>query len=184
MKAELPLHTPRLLLRDFADADWEAVHRYGALPEVSRFMPWGPNSEADTREFVGRALAAQAANPRTSFELAIIWREQGQLIGGCGLTVQNQTHRGGEIGYCLHPDFWGRGCATEAAGALLAWGFEYFQLHRIQATCDRDNAGSRRVLEKAGMQLEGRLRQNLNIRGQWRDSLLWSILENEWREGR
>ncbi|MBI2504654.1 MAG: GNAT family N-acetyltransferase [Candidatus Latescibacteria bacterium] len=181
MPLELPLHTPRLLLRDFVEADWEAVQAYAHLPEVVRYMPWGPNSETDTRDFIGRALAAQAVSPRLNFELALIWRESGQLIGGCGLTVQNTTHRVGEIGYCLHPDFWGRGCAAEAAGALLALGFEELQLHRIQASCDPENAGSRRVLEKIGMQLEGQLRQNLQLRGQWRDSLLWSILEHEWR---
>ena len=90
----------------------------------------------------------------------------------------------GEIGYCLRPDFWGRGCAAEAAGALLALGFEQLQLHRIQASCDPENAGSRRVLEKLGLQLEGRLRQNLQLRGQWRDSLQWSLLEHEWRARR
>lgn len=181
---ELPLQTPRLLLRDFVEDDWGAVHTYAHRPEVSRFMPWGPNSEQDSRDFVGRALAAQVASPRLSFEIAVIWRESGQLIGGCHLSVQNQTQGVGEIGYCLHPDFWGRGCAAEASGALLALGFEELQLHRLQATCDPENKGSRRVLEKLGMQLEGRLRQNLQIRGQWRDSLLWSILENEWRGGR
>jgi RimJ/RimL family protein N-acetyltransferase len=181
---ELPLRTPRLLLRDFVEADWEAVHGYARLPEVVRYMPWGPNTEQDTRDFVGRALTAQAAAPRASFELAVIWRESGRLIGGCGLTVQSKLHRVGEIGYCLHPDFWGRGCAAEAAGALLALGFEPLQLHRIQASCDPENRASRRVLEKLGMQLEGRLRQNLLLRGQWRDSLLWSVLEHEWRARR
>jgi RimJ/RimL family protein N-acetyltransferase len=178
---DLPLHTPRLLLRDFVEADWQAVQEYACLPEVVRHMPWGPNSEADTRDFVGRALAAQALTPRATYELAIIWRESGKLIGGCGLSVQSATHRVGEIGYCLHPDFWARGYMTEAAGALLALGFEQLQLHRIQASCDPENTGSRRVLEKIGMQLEGRLRQNLQLRGQWRDSLVWSILEHDWR---
>lgn len=177
----IPLHTPRLLLRDFVEADWQAVQEYACLPEVVRFMPWGPNGEADTRDFVGRAIAAQTVSPRANFELAVSWRENGKLIGGCGLTVQSPPHRVGEIGYCLRPDFWSRGCITEAAGALLALGFEQLQLHRIQANCDPENAASRRVLEKLGMQLEGRLRQNLQLRGQWRDSLQWSILEHEWR---
>ncbi len=183
---DLPLHTPRLLLRDFVAADWEAVQEYACLPEVVRYMPWGPNSEADTRDFVDRALAAQAVTPRVNYELAVVWRESGKLIGGCGLTVQSPTHRVGEIGYCLRPDFWRRGCITEAAGALLALGFEQLQLqlHRIQASCDPENPASRRVLEKVGMQLEGRLRQNLQLRGQWRDSLLWSLLEHDWRARR
>ena len=181
---EIPLPTPRLLLREFAQADWEAVQEYACLPEVVRYMPWGPNTEGDTRDFIGRALAAQAATPRVTYELAVIWRETGQLIGGCGLTVPSPTHRVGEIGYCLRPDFWGRGCITEAAGALLALGFQHLQLHRIQASCDPENTGSRRVLEKLGMQLEGRLRQNLQLRGQWRDSLQWSLLEHEWRARR
>lgn len=57
MMIHLPLHTERLVLRDFEEADWEAVHCYASDPEVVRYMSWGPNTEEDTRGFIQRKLA-------------------------------------------------------------------------------------------------------------------------------
>ena len=65
---------------------------------------------------------------------------------------------------------------------MVEMGFDVLGLRRIWAACDPDNSASRRVLEKAGLQVEGRLRQDCVIRGEVRDSLLWGILEAEWRE--
>ena len=64
MTIHLPLQTERLLLRDFEDGDWQAVHCYASDPEVARFMVWGPNTEEDTREYIQRKLAEQQAEPR------------------------------------------------------------------------------------------------------------------------
>ena len=74
-----------------------------------------------------------------------------------------------------------QGVATEAARLLLGFGFAVLGRRRIEATCDPDNVASRRVLEKLGMQFEGRLRDDLPMRDGWRDSLLFSIVEGEWR---
>ena len=59
-KPWFPLRTDRLALREFREADLADVHAYAAIPEVSRFMTWGPNSEAESRAFLDRALASQA----------------------------------------------------------------------------------------------------------------------------
>jgi len=79
----------------------------------------------------------------------------------------------------MRPEYWSRGIGTEAAGALIRFGFEKLGLHRIIAKCDPMNMASWRVMEKTGMRREGRLRENVKIRGEWRDSLLYSILEHE-----
>jgi ribosomal-protein-alanine N-acetyltransferase len=71
---------------------------------------------------------------------------------------------------------WGNGYATEAAAAVLAFAFGPLGLHRVAATCDPANIGSRRVLEKSGLQYEGHLRDYLRIRGEWRDRLLFAAL--------
>lgn len=179
---QLPRATARLLLRDFVEADWRAVHDYARRPEVARYMPWGPNSEDDTRAFVGRALAAAAPDgPRLDFELAVVECEGGRLVGGCGLSLQAPAHRRGFVGYCLHPEVWGRGYATEATAALLAMAFADLGLHRVVATCDAGNAASARVLEKSGFRREGCLRHDAWRRGQWRDTLLFGLLEDQWR---
>jgi RimJ/RimL family protein N-acetyltransferase len=177
--AALPLATERLILRDFADEDWFAVHSYAADPEVSRYMDWGPNSTPETRAYVERALVAQQEKPRRDFDLAITLRADDRLIGGCGIHVSDPQIREGWIGYVLSRDCWGQGYASEAARALLGFGFGPLGLHRIFATCDSHNLASARVLEKIGMRREGRLHEHKWQKGEWRDSLLYAILEHE-----
>lgn len=171
----------RVLLREFALGDWEAVHAYATLPEVYRFQPWGPNTPEETRAYVGAILEASRAEPRVRYALAITLKAMGALIGVCELVVKNRRFRTGEIAYVLHPLHWGHGYATEAARLLLDFGFGPQGLHRIQATCDPRNAASAGVLRRLGMQREGRLRDTILIRDGWRDSDLYSVLEDEWR---
>jgi len=178
----IPIETGRLLLRDFVEEDWRAVHEYGSDPEVVRYLPWGPNTEEDSRDFISRSIAIQSESPRRRFEIGIVLKEEGKLIGGCGIRENNPTLMEGNMGYVLNKDYWGRGIATEAARALVRFGFETLNLHRIFATCFPENRASERVLQKCGMRLEGRLRENLLMRGEWRDSLLYAILDHEWIE--
>ena len=85
------------------------------------------------------------------------------------------------LGYAYGRAAWGRGIATEAARVMVEMGFDVLGLRRIWAACDPENTGSRRVLEKVGMQVEGLLRGDTVIRGEVRDTLLWGILEPEWQ---
>ena len=85
------------------------------------------------------------------------------------------------MGYELASPQWGQGYASEAARAMVRFGFEDLGLHRIWAECIADNRRSIRVLEKAGLQLEGRLRDKVYFKGRWWDTLLFAILEDAWR---
>ena len=172
------LTSERLVLREFVRDDFDEVHRYASDPEVVKFMPWGPNTRAETRRFIERNIQAQVVKPRTSYELAITIDDE--LIGGCGLTIHSFSNKNAEIGYCLRRDMWGMGIATEAAGLLIRFGFGELGMHRIRALCDTGNHGSYRVMEKNGMQREEVLRDEKLIRGEWRDSYVYSILEDEW----
>ena len=171
------LRSERLVLREFRDQDFEAVHAYGADPDVVRYMPWGPNSEAETRDFLERAQSYTEIEPRVEFELAIVGADSGQLIGGIGIHTHGTNAM---LGYCLAKPAWGKGYATEAARVVTGFGFEKLSAHRIFASCDPDNTASIGVLTKLGMTTEGRRRQDCRIRGEWRDSLLFSILDDEW----
>jgi RimJ/RimL family protein N-acetyltransferase len=184
MAAALSLVTDRLLLRELVKADFAAVHRYASDPEVVRYMDFGPNSEEDTRSFIRRALASQEAEPRTRFGLAVVLRSEGRLIGACGIYVSASRDQEAEIGYVFAREFWGRGYGTEAVGALIRFGFEQLGLHRIVSTCRPENVASSRVMEKNGMRREGYLREERWQKGQWRDSLLYAILEGEWKASR
>jgi [ribosomal protein S5]-alanine N-acetyltransferase len=176
----------RLFLREYRDDDFEAVHAFGSDPEVVEYLPWGPNTESDTRKFLARAHCYRASDPRWIFELAVVRRDEGEggggeLIGGIGL------HKDGSnavMAYSGSRSAWGQGYATEAAGLMLDLGFRELDLHRIWAVCDPENTPSASVLRRLGMRQEGHLREAVLIRGEWRDSLIFAILESEWRAGR
>jgi len=170
----------RVILREMEEADWLYVHAYASLPSVCRYQPWGPNSEEDSLEFVQQVLADSKEIPRSRFVFSVIVDDK--LIGSGEINIQDFIDRKGEIGYIVHPDYWGLGYATEVAKVLIEFGFAQLGLHRISATCDPRNIGSVKVLEKAGMVHEGTIRDDFLIHTGWRDSYLYGILEQEWLE--
>lgn len=175
-----PLATPRLILREFAEDDFDAIRAYAEDPQVVRYMDWGPNTPAMTRQFLDERLAAQRVWPRLAVDLAIEVAVEGRMIGAARLTVGDAANRVGDIGYTLHRAYWGRGLASEAAAALARIGFETLGLHRLWASCDARNLGSQRVLEKLGLRREGELRGNIWARDGWRDTLIYAALAEEW----
>lgn len=170
-------------LRDFVDGDWEAVHDYASQEETVRFVSWGPNDEGASRSFVSDHVR-EAANPdRAEYNLAVVLNATGEVVGGCNINIDDRVARKGNIGYCISPRVWRTGVGTEVGRLLVGFGFGVLGLHRIWATCDPRNVGSKRVLEKAGMALEGLLRDDMLAHGTYRDSYLFAILEDEWRGG-
>jgi RimJ/RimL family protein N-acetyltransferase len=170
------LLTDRLRLRAFRPGDWPAVHDYAADVEVVRFMDWGPNTIEQTRYHVNRSVAMAEVSPRLTFPYVVERLADRRVIGATELSMTSLDHRRAEMGYVLAREAWGRGFATEAAGALLDYAFDKLGLHRVAATCDPDNAGSARVLEKIGMTPEGRMRAYYLIRGEWRDRLMYAAV--------
>lgn len=169
---------PRLRLRDFTSADIPAVHEYTSDSEVTRWSTWGPNTLAQTTTFVDDAAQAHLAGDRSAYSLAAVL--EGKVIGSVAVWITDPHDRNGELGYTFHRDHWGMGYATEAVGQLLEFGFETLRLERISATCHPGNAASISVLERSGFTLEGRLRSHRLVRGARRDSLLHSILRDEY----
>jgi [ribosomal protein S5]-alanine N-acetyltransferase len=174
------LQTERLVLREIEHGDGDAMQAYAADPEVVRYMVWGPNTLEQTRAFCSGQLDVQRIRDRRDFELALIDRATGDLIGGVGLRVQNTTQREGDFGYVLRRDYWGKGLVVEAARALLEFGFGVLGLHRIYATADTRNLQSIRVMEKLGLRHEGTLRKNLYLRDAFRDTVLYALLEDDY----
>jgi len=179
----MELETARLRLREFVPDDWRAALAYEDDPRYMRFYEMTERTEADVRAFVQMFLDQQAENPRCRFQLAVTLKESGALIGNCGIRVNNAEWREANIGYEIAPELWGRGYASEAARAILAFGFGTLQMHRIWAWCVADNTASARVLEKVGMTREAREREKELIRGQWYDALTYAILDREWQGG-
>ena len=150
------VRTARLRLRPFASTDADALFALHSSAHVLRYWdapPWSERSRAE------RFLAAcgQMAQDGTGARLAIDRESDQMFLGWCSLTRWNPDYRSASMGYCLDDAAWGHGYATEAAHALLQWGFDTLDLNRVQAETDTRNAASARVLEKLGI----RSRRNL-----------------------
>jgi RimJ/RimL family protein N-acetyltransferase len=177
----MELHTPRLLLREFVTADWPAVLAYQRDPRYLQYYEWTDRTPGDAQRFVQMFIDQQDEQPRRKFQLAVVLKDSGQLIGNCGVRQDAVTSHEAEIGYEIAPAHWGHGYATEAARAIMQFGFAELKVHRIGAWCIAENVASARVLEKIGVKLEGRLRDMEYFKGRWWDTLLYGMLEHEWR---
>jgi [ribosomal protein S5]-alanine N-acetyltransferase len=176
----MKLETERLILRDYVKDDWQRVLEYQSDPLYLRYYEWTERTPEAAQEFVGWFLDHQRQKPRIKFQLAIVLKSTNQLIGNCGIRMDKPNALQADIGYELDPKHWNQGYATEAAHAIVDFGFSTFGLHRVWSWCVADNLGSAHVLEKLGMRLEGHLRENEYYRGRWWDTLMFAILADEW----
>jgi [ribosomal protein S5]-alanine N-acetyltransferase len=142
------LDSPRLELRPFRPDDAPAAHRVYSDPEVMRYVATGPLVEV---AMTARLLQDYIAHQRAwGFSFwAVVERASGELIGDAGLyrTPAGEV----ELGYTLGQSWWGRGYATEAAGAWLEAAFTRLGIDEVVALAEPANTASLRVLEKLGM---------------------------------
>ncbi len=174
----LPLLTPRLALRDFLADDLPAVRRYALDPRVLAHVLQEMKTEEDLTRHFSAVLNARAHRPRRAYELAVIVRRSGALIGTCELT---RTATGtAEIGYLLARRYWGRGYGTEVATALRDAAFRDLGAVRLRALIAIDNEASRRVLVKAGLRWAALRRRHTHAKGRFWDCDEYELLRSDW----
>jgi RimJ/RimL family protein N-acetyltransferase len=180
---DYPIETPRLLLRPFNRGDVDAVYAYRSRADVAEYLFDQLMSHDEVTEAV-RNRTAQIAfiAEGDKILLAVERKEDSRLIGEVSLIWRSAADRQGEIGYILNPESQGAGYATEAAEALLHFGFEGAELHRIYARCDARNVASWRVMERLGMRREAHFREHARFKGGWDEEMIYAILESEWRD--
>ena len=179
----MELRTPRLLLRELAESDAAAANLYECDPAVVRYQSHPPRSLAESLAYIQRVHKETAASsPRRLFDLALTLGGSldGSLIGRVGLNVTDPGSGQAALWYILHPAQWGHGYVPEAARALLDFGFTELGLHRVMVDTDPRNLASIRVAQKLGMRKEAHLIENVFLKGEWCDSLLFAILKREW----
>ncbi|MBW8362637.1 MAG: GNAT family N-acetyltransferase [Kaistella sp.] len=113
-----------------------------------------------------------------SFRFAIRENEIGKLIGIIGLHLTKEHHKA-ELGYWLGKDFWGKGYLTETLKAVFQFGFKDLQLNKIYATHFLHNPASGRVMQKAGMEFEGLLKQEYFHHGKFLDVNRYAVLKKD-----
>lgn len=169
------LHTARLRLRVFKDADANALFELHSSAYVLRYWdapPWSDRVRAE--RFI--TACRQMAEEGTGARLAVDRASDGAFIGWCSLTRWDPDYRSASMGYCFDDAAWGHGYATEAARALLKWAFDTLDLNRVQAETDTRNAASARVLEKLGFVREGTLREDCVVNGEVSDSWVYGLI--------
>lgn len=171
--------TQRLLLREFRASDLDDLFAMTQREDFRRYEG-EPMSRVETEEKLRLKISDAQAAPRVRYYLAVTLPPSDLVIGQISARVTQPYIREWEVGWSIHPDYWGKGFATEGARAILDLVFKQMNGHRAIAFCHPQNIASMRVIEKIGMQREGRTRQTVRIAGAWHDELLYSILENEY----
>lgn len=147
------LETRRLFLRKFDNSDLDLLMPIMGDPEVQKFSPYGCEDRIGIQKFLDGCKLREARDGVTQY--AIILKETNELIGDCGITIQQVDGISEyEIGYKLARKQWGQGYATEAAVACRDFGFEQKNIQRFISIIDPKNISSIRVAARVGMTLE------------------------------
>lgn len=192
--AGLTGETDRMLLRPYLPDDLDAFAEMHGREDVARYLPWETRDAEASRVALERHQELALDKDGDGITLAGFLKETGgeqaggeqprALVGEFVLFLRSIEHRGGEVGYVLHPAFQGRGLATEGARAMLSLGFETMRMHRIIARIDARNAPSAAVLARLGMRREAHLVRNELFKGDWSDEEDYAILDEEWSAAR
>jgi [ribosomal protein S5]-alanine N-acetyltransferase len=177
----MQINTRRLLLRDFRESDVAAIYAMDSRPDFQRFENENTFTEAEVRDRVVRTIQAIDEKPRTHYRLVVTIPPDDTAIGRVRLALNLEQANEWMIGWGIRPDYWGRGYATEAAQAMMEFGFKTLGVHRIIAMCVTENTASVRVMEKLNMQREARLRSTFWLHGAWQDEYVYGILDREFQ---
>jgi RimJ/RimL family protein N-acetyltransferase len=171
--------TERLLLRRFRPPDAPVLAEYRSDPAVARYQSWDapfPLLRAETA--VANFMASDPDKPGW-FQYAIERAADKALIGDVAVHLHDNLLQA-EVGFTLATPYQKHGYATEAVSAVLDRLFRLQGLHKVAGECDARNTPSAALMERLGFTLEGRLREQTFIKGEWTDDLIFGLLATEW----
>jgi RimJ/RimL family protein N-acetyltransferase len=175
----IQLHTERLTLRFVDSGDADALFRLFSDPEALRYWSSGPWLHMDqAHDNIAQTLKGYEEG--ASLRLAVVLTDTGELIGTTTLYAFDHRNHRCEIGYMLARPHWGRRYIGEALAALVEYGFETLELHRIEADIHPDNLASGRILEALHFKLEGHFRERWFVNGEISDSMMYGLLRRDW----
>jgi RimJ/RimL family protein N-acetyltransferase len=184
-----PIVTDRLRLRLMTPDDVDDIYAYQSRDDVCAYLLFEPR----TRDQVADKVAAYAKattlwRDGDYLQLALELREgeprAGRVIGDSYFTLSSLENSRAEIGWSLHPDFAGRGYASEAARAVLGLAFDVIGLHRVYAELDAKNGASVALCKRLGMREEALFLEDMWFKGGWSDTGVYAIRRSEWQASR
>ncbi len=173
------LEGEKVLLRGLELSDAPILHKYVNDWEVRKFLlHFYPFSLVDEEEFIKSCW--DRAKKGSDFVFGIVEKSSGELIGTIGLHKVNWKNRHAELGVTIwRKDKWDQGLGSDAIKVILNYAFGELNLHKVYLRVFDFNIRAIRVYEKIGFKREGVLRDDLWRDGEWHDTIIMSILENE-----
>jgi RimJ/RimL family protein N-acetyltransferase len=179
---DLVIETARLRLRPFTERDVDDIWPFVSDPAFPAKMSWAAHTDrSETRAFVERANRGIADNTGATWAI----EHAGKAVGCVGFhdicwQVRALRLDRGDLGYWLAPALWGQGLMTEAAHAVVRYGFDTVGLHKVTVSCLAHNAPSRRVIEKVAFRYVGRSEEDIWRDGAWHAHLRYELTAPEW----
>lgn len=177
-----PIRTQRLLLRPFAQSDAATVEELLDDKEIAsncRRIDY-PYPEGGGAAWIATHGPARRTGDGYAFAIVRSDQDENPLIGAIGLEVNKENHNA-ELGYWIGREFWNQGYCTEAAIAVIEFGFETLGLRRICSEHMARNPASGKVMEKAGLTREGLRRKHVRKWGAFEDVVVYGILSGDRR---
>lgn len=178
------IETERLLLRKFVMDDAQNMFdNWVNDAKVTRYLQWKPHGDIQVTKNILNSWI-DSYEKLDTYNWAIVFRENEQVIGSISVVGMSEIHEWFEIGYCLSNDYWNNGIMTEALKAVIKYCFENVGLNRVQSLHHIENPVSGKVMLKAGMKHEGRLKQyHLNNQGTFADCDFYGIVRSDYIQG-
>ncbi len=180
------LRTKRLILRFWEQKDEKDLVTYMNDIEVTRYLVPAPHPYKlkDARWWIAKCTHEVKRNLNRDYNFCIELKSNKRVIGGLGLHDVEKKDGNAEIGYCLAKEYWKQGLMTEAASALITFGFKKLKLRRIYAPIFKENKASQKLVEKLGFKKEGLLRKHAKSKatGKVHDCYVYGLLKGEWKK--
>lgn len=175
------LETERLILRRFEYTDDEAMLKYWIADEKIQSLYFEPvySTKEAVRELLDKYIGSY--EKKDYYRWAIVEKNSGECIGQIAYFLVDSQNHFAEIEYCIGSDFQCKGYATEATKAVISYGFDKINLHKVQICTMTINEPSKRVIEKCGFTYEGTLRDYFYMDGEYVGRLYFSLLRNEFK---
>lgn len=176
------IETERLILRRFEYSDIDSMLRNWIADEQTQWdygEPFYSTADAVRNLFDTKYIISYSRDDY--YRWAVIEKASGECIGQIAYYKVDSDNRNGEIEYVIGPAFQGKGYATEMTRAVIAFGFEEINFHRVEICCRTLNEASRRVIEKCGLTYEGTVRDCFWRKDHYEDKRVYSILKNEYQ---
>ena len=174
------LQTPRLILRRLQPDDGPALCAYRSLPEVARFQGWETWGPEEAALLIEGQRGAEPGVPGTWFQVAVIERAGGTLIGDCGLHCWQNDPRQMELGVTFSPAQQGQGYASEALGCVLEYVFGALSMHRVSAITAAENHKAAALFRRLGFRQEAHFVEHRGYKGYWDSEFVFGLLKREW----